>query len=128
MGRSNYRGVVVGCLIAMGIDKKPDIQLYWDSTWKLPLVADRFTRDRFLQIKKYLHLADNKAIADNKTFSLDRLAKIRPLIEVLVENFKKQYIPNAHLTLDEDMCKFKGRNLMKQYMRAKIVKWGYRVW
>ena len=26
------------------------------------------------------------------------------------------------------MCKFKGRNVMKQYMKAKIIKWGYRIW
>jgi hypothetical protein len=118
----------VGCLIAMGISKKPVLSMYWDTTWKLPLVADRFTRDRFKKIKKYLHVADNKAITDNKTSSSDRLRKIRPLFDVLVQNFQKQYQPSIHLTLDEDMCKFKGRNLMKQYMRAKIVKWGYRIW
>jgi len=112
----------IGCLIAMGMDKKPTLQMYWDSTWKLPIVADRFTRDRFLQIKKYLHLADNTAIAEQQASSPDRLAKIRPLIEALLENFQKNYVPATHLTLDEDMCKFKGRNLMKQYMRAKIWK------
>ena len=112
----------------MGISKKPDLSMYWDTTWKLPLIADRFTRDRFTKIKKYLHVADNKATADNKTSSTDRLRKIRPLFDALVQNFQKYYRPYTHLTLDEDMCKFKGRNLMKQYMRAKIVKWGYRVW
>ena len=30
----------IGCLIAMGMDKKPTLQMYWDSTWKLPIVAD----------------------------------------------------------------------------------------
>ena len=102
--------------------------MYWDSTWKLPVVADRFTRDRFTKIKKYLHVADNKANADNKTSSSDRLRKIGPLIDALVQNFQKQYQPSTYLTLDEDMCKFKGRNRMKQYMRAKIIKWGYRIW
>lgn len=112
----------VGCLIAMGISKKPNLSMYWDSTWKLPVVADRFTRDRFTKIKKYLHVADNKANADNKTSSSDRLRKIGPLIDALVQNFQKQYQPSTYLTLDEDMCKFKGRNRMKQYMRAKIIK------
>lgn len=115
----------VGCLIAMGISKKPELDMYWDSTWKLPLVADRFTRDRFKKIKKYLHLVDNKALPDT---SPDRLRKIRPLMEALVQNFQKNFQPSTYLTLDEDMCKFKGRNRMKQYMRAKIVKWGYRIW
>jgi hypothetical protein len=26
------------------------------------------------------------------------------------------------------ICKFKGRNFMKQYLRSKIVRWGYRIW
>lgn len=114
----------VGCLLAMGISRKPNLDMYWNTTWKLPLVADRFTRDRFRKIKKYLHVANNEAKLDSKTSSSDRLHKIRPLIDALVENFQKHYQPSTHLTLDEDMCKFKGRNIMKQYMRAKIVKWG----
>jgi len=87
----------VGCVIAMGISKKPDLSMYWDTTWKLSVVADRFTRDRFTKIKKYLHVADNKAIADSSTSSSDRLAKIRPLIDALVQNFQKQYQPSTHL-------------------------------
>jgi hypothetical protein len=118
----------IGCLIAMGISQNPQLHMYWETPWKLPVVADRFTRDRFKKIKKYLHLADNNELVDCKASSSDRLHKVRPLVEALVQNFQKRYQPSTHLTLDEDMCKFKGRNLMKQYMRAKIVKWGYRIW
>jgi len=49
-----------------------------------------------------LHLADNTAIAEQQASSPDRLAKIRPLIEALLENFQKNYVPATHLTLDED--------------------------
>src|SRR5258708_9026709 len=49
----------IGCLLAMGLNKKPNLKMYWDTIWKLPMVTDRFTRDRFCAIKKYLHLADN---------------------------------------------------------------------
>ena len=109
----------------MGLDKKPKLQMYWDSVWKLSLVADRFTRDRFFSIKKYLHLADNSTITDRKSSNADRLAKVRPLMNVLQANFKSQYNPGRYLTADEDICKFKGRSFMKQYLRAKIIKWGY---
>ena len=94
-------------------------------TWRLSVVADRFTRDRFLSIRKYLHLADNSVIIDNKTPNPDRLAKIRPLLHLLLQNFHSNYRPNQFLTVDEDMCKFKGRNVMKQYMRAKM---RYKIW
>jgi hypothetical protein len=64
----------IGCLLAMGLSRKPNLKMYWDQTWKLSIVADRFTRDRFLSIKKYLHLSDNKSIVDQKDSISDRLA------------------------------------------------------
>ena len=79
-------------------------------------------------IKKYLHLADNSITAENKASQPDRLAKIRPFLNLLRTNFHSNYQPNRFLTVDEDMCKFKGRSPMKQYMKAKIIKWGYKIW
>jgi hypothetical protein len=66
----------IGCLVAMGLNKQPNLKMYWDQKWKIPVVSNRFTRKRFLSIKKYLHLADNTNITNSTT---DRLAKIRPL-------------------------------------------------
>eukprot|EP00456_Euglypha_rotunda_P049188 TRINITY_DN3946_c0_g1_i10.p1 TRINITY_DN3946_c0_g1~~TRINITY_DN3946_c0_g1_i10.p1 ORF type:complete len:399 (-),score=32.40 TRINITY_DN3946_c0_g1_i10:205-1401(-) len=114
----------VGCLLAMGLNQKNNIRMYW----RLSVVADRFTEDRFMAIKKYLHLADNEAVVECKTSKPDRLAKIRPFLDLLLTNFHSNYQPGRYLTVDEDMCKFKGRNSMKQYMKAKIIKWGYKIW
>jgi hypothetical protein len=118
----------VGCLLAMGLNQKNNIRMYWEPPWRLSVVADRFTEDRFMAIKKYLHLADNSAVAECKTSKPDRLAKIRPFLDLLLTNFHSNYQPGRYLTVDEDMCKFKGRNAMKQYMKAKIIKWGYKIW
>jgi hypothetical protein len=118
----------IGCLIAMGLSRHNNIRMYWEPPWRLSIVADRFTRDRFLAIKKYLHLADNSKINDNKTTNPDKLAKLRPFLNLLLQNFRSNYRPNCFLTVDEDMCKFKGRHSMKQYMKAKIIKWGYKIW
>lgn len=112
----------------MGLNPKNNIRMYWEPVWRLPVVADRFTENRFMAIKKYLHLADNSIIAENKESQPDRLAKIRPFLNLLLTNFRSNYQPARFLTVDEDMCKFKGRNSMKQYMKAKITKWGYRIW
>jgi hypothetical protein len=118
----------VGCLLAMGLNQKNNIRMYWEPPWRLSVVADRFTEDRFMAIKKYLHLADNSAVIECKTSKPDRLAKIRPFLDLLLTNFHSNYQPGRYLTVDEDMCKFKGRNSMKQYMKAKIIKWGYKIW
>jgi len=109
----------VGCLIEMGLSKKPSIKMYWDTIRGHKLVSDRFIRDRFMAIKKYLHLADNTTIAATTIPRPDRLAKIRPLLNILNEIFAKNFQPGRFLTVDEDMCKFKGRSYMKQYMRLK---------
>jgi hypothetical protein len=115
----------IGCLIAMGLNKQHNIRMYWEPPWRLAVVADRFTEDRFMAIKRYLHLADNTDISDANP---DPLAKIRPFLNLLLVNFRSNYQPDRFLTIDEDMCKFKGRNRMKQYMKAKIIKWGYKIW
>jgi hypothetical protein len=49
-------------------------------------------------------------------------------MDLLVQNFKDNYIPKQYLTVDEDVCRFKGRSLMKQYLKSKIIKWGYKIW
>ena len=63
-------------------------------------------------------MADNKSVGDQKGPNPDRLWKIRPLVNLLVGNFKANYLPGCYLTPDE------GRHHLKQYLRAKIVKWG----
>ena len=50
------------------------------------------------------------------------------LVNLLVGNWKANYQPGCYLTADEDICKFKGRHHLKQYLRAKIVKWGFKIW
>src|SRR3954453_22378099 len=95
------------CLIAMGLNRQPNIRMYWEKDWKISPVANRFTRKRFLAIKKYLHLADNTNITSQTT---DCLAKIRGLMDLLEQNFKANYVPGQYLTVDEDICKFKGRS------------------
>ena len=32
--------------------------------------------------------------------------------------------PEVHQSIDEHMCKFKGKNMMIQYMKNKPIKWG----
>jgi hypothetical protein len=105
-----------------GIEQQNNIKMYWETPWRLSTVGDRFTRGRFLAIKKYLHFADNSKINENKTTNPDKLAKIRPFLNLLLRNFSSNYQPDRFLTVDEDMCKFKGRNSMKQYIKAKIIK------
>ena len=35
--------------------------------------------------------------------------------------------PEAHQSIDEHMCKFKGKS-MRQHMKNKPIKWGFKCW
>src|SRR4051812_11847251 len=56
------------------------------------------------------------------------LSKVRWFIQHLQQSFSSFYRPTQVLTVDEAMVGFKGRSGIKQYMRNKPTKWGYKVW
>ncbi|GFO38733.1 PiggyBac transposable element-derived protein 4-like [Plakobranchus ocellatus] len=114
-------------LLGTGIMKMPCLSNYWRQ--KKRLFKTEFgaimTRDRFLMIWRFLHVANNSN-ADPTT--PDRLAKLRPMLTYLNEKFRTVYIPYGHVSTDESMVKFKGRLGFRQYMPAKPIKWGIKVW
>ena len=54
----------------------------------------------------------------------DKLAKVRPLIAVLIPKFLNLYNPSQNLSPDESMLKIKGRLSFVQYMPRKPIKRG----
>ena len=36
--------------------------------------------------------------------------------------------PEAQQSIDEHMCKFKGKSIMRQHMKNKPIKWGFKFW
>ena len=36
--------------------------------------------------------------------------------------------PDVHQSTDEHMCKFKRKSIMRQYMKNKPIKWGFKFW
>jgi hypothetical protein len=46
----------------------------------------------------------------------------------LSETFKKSYRPHQKLDVDESIVKFKGRCSVKQYMKNKPIKRGFKIW
>jgi len=58
----------------------------------------------------------------------DRAFKVRPLIDHFNRCFQAAKKPSMQQSIDEHMVKFKGHNIMKQYIRNKPVKWGFKLW
>ena len=76
-----------------------------------------------MELRSALHFADN--LTANKK---DRGYKIRPILNHFNDAFLKAMNPTEFQSVDEGMCKFKGHNLMKQYLKDKPVKRGFKFW
>ena len=80
-------------------------------------------RNRFCEILQNLHFAYN--MYDDKR---DKGFKVRPVIDHLHEKSAKVLSNNKEQSNDEHMLKFKGCSGMKQYIKSKPIKWGFKFW
>ena len=101
----------------MGIVRKPEVSGYW-STNRL-LKGCVMPRNCFQSILQSLHFADNSKYNTNEP-NCDRLYKVRPLVQYLISKFKRVYIPEEHISIDEELRLWKGKRLFKQYIPLKM--------
>ena len=120
----------MGFMILMGIVHMPSIYDYWrkDEIYHYSPIASRISRDRFFELHRYLHFADNSVLAPPGDPMYEKLGKIRPVLDRLREVFRSVYSPPQNVSVDEAMIAFKGRSTLKQYMPLKPVKHGIKVW
>ena len=105
----------------MTINKLPSIEHYW-STDNQGLM-DVMTKSRFkLEILHKVNFSDNDTADSN-----DKGNKVRPLIDHLNEVFQNAMANSPSQSIDELMIKFKGRPSMKQYLKSKPNKWGFKI-
>ena len=114
----------------MGIVHLPSLCDYWknDTLYHYAPVASRMSRNRFLDISRYLHFADNSNLAPSGSPEYNKLGKIECVMKMLGEQFKTIYNLHKDISIDEAMIPFKGRSSMKQYLPLKPVKRGFKVW
>ena len=118
-----------GFQILMGLVDEPATEDYWrrDELHYSP-IADRISRKRFRDIHRFLHFVDNTTLTPRGQAGYDRLGKVRPVMEKVQNKIYELYKPNRENAMDEAMIKCDGRNRLKQYMPAKPVKRGIKVW
>ncbi|XP_042144213.1 piggyBac transposable element-derived protein 2-like [Ixodes scapularis] len=116
----------IGILLLSGYHSLPRQKLYWcvDEDVGVPYVAKCMSRNRFYEIKGFLHLADNDLIKG----STDRMYKGRPLMNLLNGRFQQHGIFHRNLSVDESMVKYFGHHPCKQFMRGKPIRFGYKNW
>lgn len=118
----------IGACLYMSIVNLPGRRMYWSPKTKQATVADAMTCNRFEEILSILHANDNETAKPKSQKGYDKLHKIRPLILALNKNFDSCAEKEVHVSCDEQMIPFKGRNALKVFMKNKPKKWGYKVW
>lgn len=115
---------VFGLLSYRGIVKMPNIQAYWsrEDTYKNSMAPKVMARSRFELLLRLLHFADNNDNPEN-----DRLHKIQPLIDKIVHKFKTSYEPSETCCIDESLILFRGKLIMRQYIKSKPHKYGIKL-
>jgi hypothetical protein len=114
---------IFSVLIFMGMFRANNIHMLWSLDGKSPFISKVFpNRDRFLSVYRCFYI--NRGGRNVR----DPLWHVRPLMDLLNEKFAASYTPSHVLTLDEALVPCKARSTLKQYIKSKPHKWGYKVW
>nr|CAI5862745.1 unnamed protein product [Callosobruchus analis] len=103
----------LGILFFTGYHRLPRERSYWslDEDLHVEVVSRCMSRNRYLEIKKYLHINNNAEINN------DRMYKLRPLMDMLNANFQQWGIFHKMLSVDEAMVKYYDHHSAKQFIR-----------
>lgn len=91
--------------------------MYWQEQWRIPIIAEAITRDRYFQIRCSLKVIFDNDIPENDR-GKDRLWKVRPFLEKIKDGCMSQS-RSLHISVDEMMVPFQGNCGLKQYIRGK---------
>ena len=98
---------------------------YWstDPDTHNTLVTKLMSRNKFRDILKYVHVADNSNIDTD-----DRFFKVCEFLEIIRKKCLQYYMGQNTLSVDETMVPYFGRHSLKQYIKGKPIKFGFKMW
>ena len=120
----------IGINILMGVNSLPDAELYWNQN---PLIGNKgiqntMTCNRYQNVQQYFHVSDRETEPARGADNYDRLYKVRPIIDMVSDTFKSRYVLSREVAVDEAMVRYTGRLSFRQYMPAKPIKRGIKIW
>jgi hypothetical protein len=116
--------VFMAILILSGYNKVIDFKLYWSNSedTENKMIKQAMSRDRFLMIKRCFHMGHCTEVEG------DRYKKTRVLIKHLQGKFAELFVPEQALSHDEAMIKYFGKCGLKQAIRNKPIRFGFKTW
>ncbi len=122
--QDEVRGVLAILLIS-GYVSLPSRRMFWEQTNDVAnaAVSSIMSLSRFEEILRYLHFADNLNLPPD-----DKMAKVRPLFDMMNERYLKLWPVEQDVNVDESMIPYFGRHSAKQFIRGKPIRFGFKVW
>ena len=120
--------IFLGLTLATGLlDKRGHLSDYWSENPVLftPFFGQTMSRNRYQNILKFLHFNNN---ATRPSDSTDKLYKLRPIHDKVVENWRALYNPGEQISIDEGMLKWRGRLSFRVYNKNKSTKYGIKAY
>lgn len=112
----------LGIIVWMGLFHLPSIQAYWQKSFLYyNKIRSLMSRNRFQLLLKTIHFNNNEDVVVN------RLHKIKPLIDKLLIAFQAAVVPQDELCIDETLVPFRGRLSFRQYIKNKRHKFGIKL-
>lgn len=119
--------IFLGINIMMTYIKYPKLRMYWHGNQlRCNAIAELMSCRRFEEIKKFLHFVQVSSLSDDQ--KINKYFRIQPILDILHKTFLECVDPPEHQSIDEMLIPFKGKSQLKQYLKNKPKKWGFKFW
>jgi len=114
------RGVLISSYVSL-----PSRRIFWEQFCDIAnsAVSSIMSLNRFEEILRYLHFADNLNLSPG-----DKMAKVRPLFDMMNERYIQFWPVEQDLDVDKAMIPYFGRHFAKQFIRGKPIRFGFKTW
>jgi hypothetical protein len=98
--------------ILIGLKRQPNMKTYWEREggfFHCPMISRIFTRDRFQQITRCLHITNpNSYVATRGQPGYDKMGQVRWLVDDIRRACQQAWNLDKYVTVDEMMIRYKG--------------------
>ena len=114
---------LLALFIHFGLVCVSNVEQYWSckALYQGLWARRMMSRNRFKALLPFFHLVDPGQEVEG-----DRLRKVRYTYEAIRQKCRELYQPSQNVSVDERMIRFKGRHIMKVYIKNKPTKWGFK--
>jgi hypothetical protein len=118
-----------GLNIMFGLIPLHCYKTYWNSDIFLGNAGIKLVmpRNRYEQLNRFLHVSDRSVEPPIGSANYDKIYKVRDVMDYVQKKFVKYSNPSCAQSVDEGMISYKGRVSYLQYMPAKPIKRGLKL-